>query len=177
MAKKEIVAKICLFGEASVGKTSLIRRFVLDQYDDRYLATIGAKVSKKVVTFHVPERELEAEITMMVWDIMGQKGFRKLLEEAYFVGATAAIGVCDITRKTTLLELKNWKQSIFGVTGPIPIVVFANKSDLKDRAEVTEDDLKAVATEYNAPYLYTSAKTGENVERGFQTLSKMLLPR
>lgn len=177
MEKKEIVAKICLFGEASVGKTSLIRRFVLDQYDDRYLATIGAKVSKKVVKIQVPEKDLEADVTLMVWDIMGQKGFRKLLEEAYFVGASAAIGVCDITRKSTLLELKAWKQSIFGITGAVPVVVFANKCDLKDKADVSEDDIKAMAGEYNAPYLYTSARTGENVENGFQTLSKMLLTK
>ncbi|MBI4739767.1 TniB family NTP-binding protein, partial [Candidatus Woesearchaeota archaeon] len=73
MEKKDLVAKICLFGEAAVGKTSLIRRFVLDQYDDRYLATIGAKVSKKVVTVQVPEKNIEAELTVMIWDIMGQK--------------------------------------------------------------------------------------------------------
>jgi small GTP-binding protein len=172
----EKVAKICLFGEASVGKTSLIRRYVLDIFDDKYLATIGAKVSKKKVTVPVKEEE-NVDLTMMIWDIMGQKGFRKLLEEAYFAGASAAVGVCDITRRETLADLEEWIREIYGVTGKIPIIILANKVDLKGPNTLTEDDVRSIAIKYNAPYLFTSAKTGENVDNAFQKLSELIVKK
>lgn len=175
--RKGILIKVCLYGDFAVGKTSLIKRFVLDQYDDKYLATIGAKVTKKVVTIDVPKKNLKVDMTLMLWDIMGQKGFRKLLEDAYFDGAKALIAVCDITRKSTLTDLTTWKPSISKSLRKVPTVIFANKCDLHDRAEVTERALKAIAKKIKAPYFYTSAKTGENVENGFRILSDMLVAK
>lgn len=175
MEKKGIVVKACLFGEYAVGKTSLIRRFVLDQYDDKYLATIGTKITKKVISVPVPKEKQKVRLILMLWDIMGQKGFRRLLEEAYFSSADGLIGVCDITRKSTLDELLIWRQSFHRVTGDVPTIIFANKWDLKKKAEVTEKEIQVVADEFNATCLFTSAKTGMNVEKGFNALSSILV--
>src|SRR5438093_7047445 len=101
--EKHIKSKICLVGEVGVGKTSLVKRFVLDTFDDRYVATVGTKVTKKTVP--VLWRGGPAMMDLMVWDIMGEKGFRALLKEAYFEGCQGVIAVCDITRKDTLHEL------------------------------------------------------------------------
>ncbi len=76
--------KVCLIGEAAVGKTSLIRRFVLDNFDDKYIQTLGTKVSKKELASPSPDGSGDLKIDMTIWDIMGQKGFRELLKEAYF---------------------------------------------------------------------------------------------
>ncbi len=67
-------AKICLIGEAAVGKTSLIRRYVEDAFDDKYISTLGAKVSKKELVLDSPSGPLNVDMT--IWDIMGEKGFR-----------------------------------------------------------------------------------------------------
>lgn len=185
-------AKVCLFGESSVGKTSLMRRFIEDKYDDKYITTIGTKVSKKRITIDHPSKEnTKVDVTLMLWDIMGQKGFRHLLQESYFDGATAAIGVCDMTRRETLTELKGWMESILKVTGDIPIIIVGNKSDLADKAQVTIDniremaeknvksgwreDLKIFIDKGKGPYLLTSAKTGLNVEETFRRIAEMLL--
>lgn len=168
-------AKVCLVGEGAVGKTALIRRYIHDQFDDQYISTLGAKVSKKEITVPSPKGDgglIEIDIT--VWDIMGEKGFRELLKEAYFHGASGVFAVCDVTRKNTLLEIHDWVAAVQKVTGPIPIELLANKIDLKDQMNVSEEDVKKVAESENAPFMFTSAKTGENVEEAFRQLATMI---
>src|SRR5437773_9385308 len=75
-------AKVCLVGEAAVGKTSLIRRYVLDQYDDRYETTLGAKVTKKELRIPIKEKHLEVQLDLTIWDVMGDDTFRELLTKA-----------------------------------------------------------------------------------------------
>ncbi len=96
--------KVCLVGEQAVGKTSLIRRYVQGQFDERYMMTLGARVSKKSLDLQAPDRS-QVSVELLVWDIMGQKGFRELLREAYFHGAQGILAVCDITRKDSLQEI------------------------------------------------------------------------
>src|SRR3989449_3200053 len=84
---RRMKTKVCLVGEAAVGKTSLVRRYVLDQFEDKYITTLGAKVSKKEMEFDVPDRDLHVQMDITIWDIMGEKGFRELLKDAYFYGA------------------------------------------------------------------------------------------
>jgi len=160
--------KVCFIGDAGVGKTSLIKRFVLDVFDDRYIATIGTKVTKKIV--EVDDGGNQVRVMMLVWDIMGQKGFRELLREAYFFGAHGAIAVCDLTNKETLEELRYWIKALTDVAGDVPIVFAGNKADLQNESVVKESDLKDLADKYNAEAFLTSAKTGQNVENLFKAL-------
>src|SRR3989442_7561439 len=117
MEVKRMKVKVCLVGEAAVGKTSLIRRFVLDNFDDKYIQTLGTKVSKKELTSSVPEGAGELKIDMTIWDIMGQKGFRELLKEAYFYGARGILAVRDVTRPKTLDDLDDWIERVYIVNG------------------------------------------------------------
>ena len=173
MDARRMKIKICLVGEAAVGKTSLIRRFVLEDFDDKYIQTLGTKVSKKELT--VPNVDGETvKVDMTIWDIMGQKGFRELLKEAYFYGAKGVIAVADVTRKTTLDDLDDWIEGVYSVTGKIPIQFMANKWDLKDQAEVGEEEMGQATKAYESPFFFTSAKTGENVESAFQNLAERI---
>jgi len=161
--------KVCFIGDAGVGKTSLIKRFVLDVFDDRYIATIGTKVTKKIV--EVDDGSGSAKVMMLVWDIMGQKGFRELLREAYFFGAHGAIAVCDLTNKETLEELRYWIKALTDVAGDVPIVFAGNKADLENECVVKESELQELAGRYGAKAYLTSAKTGQNVENTFKALA------
>jgi small GTP-binding protein len=173
MELKRMKVKVCLVGEAAVGKTSLIRRFVLDNFDDKYIQTLGTKVSKKEISIK-GEASGEMKIDMTIWDIMGQKGFRELLKEAYFYGAKGILAVCDSTRRKTLEDLDDWIEGVYSVTGRIPIEFLANKVDLKDQAQITEDDLVQAAKAYDSPFHFTSAKMGVNVEIAFQSLAERI---
>ncbi len=174
MEVKRMKMKVCLVGEAAVGKTSLIRRFVLDDFDDKYIQTLGTKVSKKELTVVNPEGQGELKIDMTIWDIMGQKGFRELLKEAYFYGAKGILAVCDVTRRRTLEDLDDWIEGVYSVTGKIPIEFLANKVDLTDEAQIGEDGMVQAARAYDSPFHFSSAKTGVNVELAFQSLSERI---
>jgi small GTP-binding protein len=171
----EVIKKICLIGSGEVGKTSLIKRFILDIFDDKYLKTLGTKVSKKEIILGIPEKDLNVNLTFLIWDIMGQATFRTLLKDSYFFGASGALAVCDSTRVETLESLEEWIQSLFNTVGEKPIIVLANKNDLKDERKIDEDMLKEVASKYNTIFYYTSARTGENVEKAFYDLGKLIL--
>jgi small GTP-binding protein len=173
MAEDDLMkVKVCFIGDAGVGKTSLIKRFVLDVFDDRYIATIGTKVTKKIV-----DVDGQAKVMMLVWDIMGQKGFRELLREAYFFGAHGAIAVCDLTNKETLEELRYWIKALTDVAGDVPIVFAGNKVDLENDRVIKEQDLQELASKYKGKSFLTSAKTGQNVEAAFKTLAEAMSER
>lgn len=168
----EVKRKLCIIGDGGVGKTSLIRRFVFDQFDDKYLATFGTKVTKKSVDLEKSEDKFR--LNLLIWDVMGQEEFKKAQSYAYN-GTHGAFVVCDITRHETFANIESWRKDIFKVTKKIPIVILANKYDLTDDAEVTEDDLNELSKQLDAPFFYTSAKTGENVEKAFMEIGNNLV--
>jgi len=172
-----MMAKAVLVGDKAVGKTSLIRRYVLDQFDDRYLLTLGAKVTKKVEEVEIPERSLKASLELNVWDIMGQAGFRELAKEAYFHGARGILAVVDLTRKSSLDGIGDWIKAVQDVTGPVPLVLLANKHDLASQATLTAAQVADAARGFGSTSFLTSAKTGENVEAAFRRLADQVVRR
>ena len=164
-----IKKKVVLLGDGAVGKTSLIRKFVTDKYDDEYIVTIGTKVTKKDLV--IGSREL----TLMIWDVLGQQGYTTT-QAMSFSGSTGAILVADITRKETLDSLTDyWIPTLQQVTGPLPFVFLANKADLTDEYQFDEAGLVALAKTYGASHLLTSAKSGLNVENAFNAMGTTVL--
>lgn len=169
---KHVKAKVCLVGDVAVGKTSLIKRFVQDQFDDRYIATVGTKVTKKTVD--ATWKGAPAVLDIMVWDIMGEKGFRALLRDAYFEGSHGVIAVCDLTRKDTFYDLNNWVQMIRKQVPNVPIVFLGNKVDLTERLVVSEEEFSRMGAIHDAPTFLASAKTGQGVDEAFRALAQSI---
>ena len=167
-------SKVCLVGEVTVGKSSLIARYVTDKFDPKYLMTIGTKVVKKTVDVRVEGRDSNVAVDMTIWDIMGEKGFRQLLKEAYFYGANGILAVCDLTRRATLDDLDDWIDHVIRVVGEVPIFVAVNKADLANQAAFGEDEVRAFLGAYRAPFAFTSAKNRQNVEKAFTSLAQMM---
>ena len=147
----------------------MIRRFVFEKYDDKYIPTLGTKISKKDVLYN----DKKIEMTMMIWDVIGQQSF-KTIHKSAFKGAKGAFMVCDLTRKETFDNLKYWVSSICKVAKEIPFIIIGNKNDLLNK-EVEEEMLKNLAEEYGQHYIMTSAKTGENVEKAFNLLGSFII--
>ena len=163
--------KICLLGDFAVGKTSLVRRFVYSIFEDRYLSTIGVKVSRKVIA--LPKGDDVAELTLMLWDLAGAEEFDGV-RASYLRGSSGALLVCDLTRLPTLETLGNYVAELYSAAPGVPVVIAANKSDLVDEHQVSEL-VKAASAALHAPYFLTSAKSGANVEEAFRHLGKLIL--
>src|SRR3989304_9581399 len=103
-------SKICLVGEAAVGKTGWVRRYVQDPLSDDYLMTPGTKVSKKIEQVATPG--LTVRVDMAIWDIMGQPGLLDLVRDAYFTGAHGILAVADFTRLSSLERLQMWIRNV-----------------------------------------------------------------
>src|SRR5437899_1148336 len=164
-------SKICLVGEQGVGKTSLIRRYVLDQFDDRYVRTLGAKVEKKSLRVALPGPDALIEVNMAIWDIIGHVGFRQLLGDSFFNGAQGILAVADLTRRETLPVLTGWVEAVESIAGKVPVVLVANKADLTAQAQLGVADLAEMADTFGCTYVLTSAKNGQNVEDAFLRLA------
>ena len=165
-----INAKVCLLGDYAVGKTSLVRRFVYNMFEDKYLSTIGVKVSRKVVA--VPRDDDVVELTMMLWDLAGSEEFNKI-RASYLRGAAAALVVCDLTQRSTLDSLHEYARQMAEVNPRATLVIAANKCDLVEQRVVHEDEIAAIATELKAPCYLTSAKIGMAVEEAFRHLGRL----
>jgi len=166
MAKRQFVKKICLLGDGEVGKTSLIRRYVLDIFDDQYIQTFGAKVSKKVLDLD------DVNLTLMIWDVLGQKTQRSL-HSTYYAGANGALLVCDMTRPETFQHLEHWAADLQEVSKGIPVMILGNKCDLEMRVDPL--DLEDFAASLGCPSMLTSAKTGQGVQEAFLALGQMTM--
>lgn len=169
----KMAKKVVVIGDGAVGKTSLIKRFVQDVFDDRYLNTIGAKVMKKELGVNRPDTGEIVDLKLILWDIAGQETFENV-KKAYYRGASGAIVVCDVTRRETMEVMHRWIENLFDVSDIIPIVFIVNKIDLEDEAKFTAEDVEREYAPYRAAVFKTSAKTGENVEMIFHELGKLI---
>jgi len=161
-----------MLGDPSVGKTSLIKRFVLDEFSDDYLSTVGAKVSEKDLRLEMAGEEVL--LHLVIWDIAGQQAFTSV-SPSLFKGSQGAFIICDLTRRATLENLNNWIFHLTDNAGQVPFVVLANKWDVVDRKAFDLSEVESVAEGHHTGFFNTSAKTGYQVESAFKKLGEMLL--
>jgi len=164
-----IQKKICLLGDFAVGKTSLVRRYVEGSFNDNYLSTIGVKISRKVLA-----RE-DYQLSLIIWDLAGGEAFAGH-DRNYLRGAAGALLVCDLTRPETMQIFSTYARQLHEINPNACMVVAGNKSDLVGGNALNHSDLDALCQSINSPYLLTSAKTGNNVEKTLELLADMLVP-
>lgn len=173
-------AKICLIGEAAVGKTSLIRRYVEDSFDDRYISTLGSKVSvKKLWLTSKSDPSKTVEVQLSIWDLIGERSYLETLHQEYLKGAQGLIAVCDVTRYSTFEVLDQWVPAAFKIAGQVPLALVVNKMDLKDQVMCLYDEHEPQekAERYGGFAMWASAKSGENVNPIFGKLSLAVVRR
>ena len=167
MTEHVIQKKICLLGEFSVGKTSLVRRFVEGRFDEKYHSTIGVKISRKIL-----DRD-QHQLNLLIWDLVGGNEFARR-EASYLLGTAGALIVCDLTRPQTLSVLTHYARQLHSINPQIALVFIGNKVDLTEERAITDEQLTAVCESLGGECLLTSAKTGEQVEAAFIRLADKL---
>jgi len=162
-----IQKKICMVGAPSVGKTSLVARYVHSIFSEKYLSTVGVKIDKK--TLQVDGRD----ITLMVWDLAGDDDFQPL-QVSYLRGAAGYLLVADGSRRATLEHAVELHARVTQAVGAIPFMLVLNKSDLGDLWEI-EDARIALLMAQGWAMQRTSAKDGTGVDAVFEQLARRTL--
>ena len=165
-----IQKKVCLLGDFSVGKSSLVRRYVEGRFDDKYLSTIGVKISRKVL-----ERD-EYALNLLIWDLAGGEDFGEI-SQRYLLGAVGALIVCDLTRADTLPVMGEYAMQMRAMDDSVAIVLAGNKMDLVEERVISDDMLESFGRTMGCPWLLTSAKTGDHVEKAFLHLAEQIEAR
>ncbi|KAI8368509.1 ras-related protein rab-like protein-6A [Blakeslea trispora] len=160
--------KLVFLGEQSVGKTSLITRFMYDTFDNTYQATIGIDFLSK--TMYLEDKT----VRLQLWDTAGQERFRSLIP-SYIRDSSVAVIVYDISNRQSFINTSKWIDDVRAERGEeVIIVLVGNKSDLNDKREVTVEDAEKRSKELNVMYIETSAKAGHNVKNLFKKIAQSL---
>jgi small GTP-binding protein len=179
-----IKKKVVMLGDSAVGKTSMVKRYVYDTFEDSYISTIGSKLTTKELAIEIEGEEVQ--IKLVIWDVLGRVGYNASHAKA-FAGADGAFLIADLSRKGTLGSLERyWIPLLFEVVGNVPLVFASNKADLENEIAFDSAMREEMASRYNygitdslPPHLstsyLTSAKTGSNVESAFESISHLLL--
>lgn len=151
------LVKYIIIGDASVGKSNLVLRFVQDDFKDGYNATIGVEFGAKNLTIN------DQVFRVHIWDTGGQECFRSITRN-YYQNAAACLVVYDITNRDTFRSCQSWIDECQNLTQKnVVIVLVGNKCDLETERKVNTDEGQQLADENNILFYETSAKTGENV--------------
>ena len=162
------VCKVVLLGESGVGKTCIISRFINNSFDINQITTNGASYTSKIITY--PEYENKT-IKFEIWDTAGQEKYRAL-NQIFYKDASICILVYDVTNNESFKALQEyWYQQVKD-SAPKNIVIglAANKCDLIEGEQVSEEKARTFAKEMNAFYESTSAAKNIGIEELFYKL-------
>jgi len=165
--------KLVVLGDSGVGKTTLIHKFIENEFRVDFKATIGADFSCKTIDVDGQKVELQ------IWDTAGEERFHSV-GAAFYRGTDACIIVYDCTQSESCKRIDFWRKDLFeksdiGPNDDFPIVLFENKADLVNERIVKEEDSIANAKRLGYTLFSVSAKTGQNVELGFKELARQFL--
>ena len=169
--KYEYIFKIILIGSSSVGKSSILQRYIQKVFNESYSCTIG-------VDFFMKSLDVgDKSIKLQLWDTAGTEKFRSITT-GYYRGANAAFVVFDLTSKPTFDCLNEWIQNYYKYSNPDSeknVVLVGNKCDLVNKREVSEEEIENFAKNNNLMYFETSAKDGKNIDECFYFIAEKLV--
>ena len=156
---------IITLGESSVGKSSIINRYVENNFDYNFVSTLGVDFRKKNININ------GEDIRLKIWDTAGQEKFRSI-QKQYYRNSDGILLVFDVTKFETFNVLEEWINSIKNQTSnDIIVVLVGNKIDLNNKV-ISDDDIKNFANDNKFKYFLTSAATGKNINEVFDYIVK-----
>ncbi len=177
--------KVILLGDAGVGKTSLLARYVDGNFFDEYRQTVGANflikeieldqiIDKLSIKPQIKQDIKDKGFNLYFWDIGGQTD-KLFVTEYYFLQAVGAMVVFNVDKKETFDDIDFWISKMKELSGEIPFILVGNKIDLEDKRLVSTEEIESKAAKYGVNYFETSAKLNESVDAAFENLSVQIL--
>lgn len=162
--------KVIVVGDGSVGKTSMLRRYVKGVFTDQYKKTIGAEFMEKEVFV----KSLSQTVKLMLWDTAGQEVFAALTA-SYYRGAGAAIIAFSTTDRDSFMNAIKWKEKVESQCPGITIVLCQTKLDLLSEAKMTNEEAEGMASHLRLPFFRISTKDDFNVSQLFEFVAQQSL--
>eukprot|EP00762_Andalucia_godoyi_P004388 ANDGO_08245.mRNA.1 Ras-related protein RABH1b len=160
--------KIVFLGDQSVGKTSIITRFLYDTFDPSYQSTIGIDFLSK--TLYLEDRT----VRLQIWDTAGQERFRSLIP-SYIRDSSVAVVVYDISCRSSFDNVVKWIDDVRAERGSdVIIALVGNKTDDSEHRVVTVEEGEAKANDLNVMFMEVSALTGTNIKAAFRKIAQTL---
>jgi len=163
----QINVKLLLLGDSTVGKTSILIKYINDKFDDSAISTVGVDYMDKIITYK------NLKIKLQIWDTSGEEKFRSITRN-FYRNADGIFIVFDLTKKPTFDHVKNWISEALDHNDTIKLVLIGNKLDLKNEIEVSNELASSYAKRNNLKYFETSAKEGTNINVAFNTIIDLL---
>ena len=165
--EKKNIYKLVLVGDSSVGKSSIVSRFVYNKFNEFQETTIGAAFAGKNI--YIDDKEFKIQI----WDTAGQERYRSLTP-MYYRNSSGALVVYDTTNNNSFTNAKSWVEEIKKNTENCHIILVGNKLDLPHKRQVSEKEIKRYIDGQDILYIEVSAKTGINIENIFINIIKKI---
>jgi small GTP-binding protein len=164
----DLILRVILLGDSNVGKTSLIMRYIKNEFKNSFISTIGVEYDSKII------KKGKKNICLEIIDTGGQEKFH-CLTKSFFNKVDGIIFVFDLTNKESFENLKNWLKEAESYTEDFEYILVGNKKDLINSIEVNQESLKDNDLFNDTKYFEVSAKTGENIEECFEELTDLIL--
>ena len=163
----DIIFKILLVGDASVGKTSLMLKFVDNHFENSYSSTIGLDYQTKIYNYK------GYNIKLQIWDTAGQERFHSITSN-FFHNADGILFIYDITNRNSFEGIKNWMKESEEIDNSLQKILLGNKCDLNDSRDVQKEEVEKFCNENNIDLFETSAKDNINLEEAFKRIIELV---
>jgi len=162
--------KVIVIGDYKAGKSSFVKRLIEDQFDEYYDSTVGFNISKKILSLD------NTNIRFSIWDTGGLISQISPTKEKIFYNADAALIIIDKTQPNNLKSIQKWYNDLkASIPQESPIIIIGTKNDMPSDKEISDEDIKILATQYGISYISTSAKTGNNINEVLIELTNQII--
>ena len=161
--------RIMIIGDSTVGKTSLLRKYIQNEFSTNFINTVGFDIQIKFLIIN------NKKIKLQISDTAGQERYR-IVSKSFFNASEGFIIVYDITKRDSFVNVNNWVEQIKEIAPNYSkSIIFGNKCDLKEKREIEINEGKELANKFNFKFFETSAKDDININEGFETLVKEIM--
>mmetsp|Transcript_8028 Transcript_8028/g.14875 ORF Transcript_8028/g.14875 Transcript_8028/m.14875 type:complete len:209 (-) Transcript_8028:279-905(-) len=163
--------KLVLIGDSGVGKTSILSRFVDNDFNDNFYSTIGVDFKARTMTVG------DEKVKIQVWDTAGQERFRTITS-SYYRGAKGIMIVFNVADRLSFENANVWLREANKFSNDSVKILVGNKADVStSQRQVSFEEAREYALKVNMPFIETSAKLGQNVHEAFQLISQDIMRR